>query len=150
MESDDLNAHYKSASEACRTKGMSEFGAQCILTKPHWYIKWHHQSNRSRNAQETSDSVMSPKRLPKAIFRFVDLSEVNIALREKEPKFLHHHFLQPKPTIHRVCHILGKVRLGELEPMYRIMTTTAWHQCITRSVHNEDSKMTISTLTPPP
>lgn len=65
-------------------------------------------------------------------------------------KVLHHHFLQPKPTIHRVCHILGKVRLGELEPMYRIMTTTAWHQCITRSVHNEDSKMTISTLTPPP
>lgn len=87
MESDDPNAHSKSASEACRTKGMSEFGAQCILAKPHWYIKWHHQSNKSRNAQETSDSVMSPKRLPKAIFRFVDLSEVNIALREKEPKF---------------------------------------------------------------
>lgn len=38
------------------------------------------------NAQETLDSVMSPERLPKAIFRFVDLSEVNIALREKEPK----------------------------------------------------------------
>lgn len=29
-----------------RTKGMSEFDAQCILTKPHWYIKWYHQSNR--------------------------------------------------------------------------------------------------------
>ncbi|KAK7856496.1 hypothetical protein CFP56_023104 [Quercus suber] len=38
------------------------------------------------NAQESSTSVESPERLPEAIFHFLDLSEINIALREEVPK----------------------------------------------------------------
>ena len=52
----------------------------------------------------------STKRLPEAIFCFLDLSEINIALREEVPKAIQHHVLQPKPTIHRVRHAFGKAR----------------------------------------
>lgn len=41
---------------------------------------------RQRNTQASSFSVGSPEQLPEAIFRFLDLSEINIALREEEPK----------------------------------------------------------------
>ena len=68
----------------------------------------------------------SPKHLPKAIFCFLDLNEINIVMREDEPKLYIYHF------------VIHWARLGELEPMYRVKDNneTSMH-C---SIHSEDSE----------
>ena len=86
---------------------------------------------RQRNIQECSDSVMSMECLPEAIFRFLDLSEVNIALREEEPKL--YIIMFSNPSLPLIVSATYWARLGELESMYRIKTMTTRHQCIIRS-----------------
>nr|POE83261.1 hypothetical protein CFP56_65939 [Quercus suber] len=81
---------------------------------------------RQRNNQASSFSVDSPDPLPAAIFCFLDLEEINIALREDEPNLYIILFSnQNLPFV-----VFGKhwARLGEVAPMYRIKTTTAKHQ----------------------
>ena len=79
--------------------------------------------------QEGSNNAMSPETLPKAIFRFLDLSEINLALREEEVKLYIIMFSNQSPPF--IVSVTYWPRLGELEPMYRIKTMTATHQCIT-------------------
>nr|POE46374.1 hypothetical protein CFP56_55233 [Quercus suber] len=86
---------------------------------------------RQRNIQESFDSVMSPEHLPEAFFCFLDLSKVNIALREEEPKL--YIIMFSNPSLPLIMSAMYWARLGELEPMYRIKTMTTRHQCITRS-----------------
>ena len=69
--------------------------------------------------------------LPEAIFRFLDLSKINIALREEEPKL--NIIMFSNPSLPFVMSVMHWERLGELDPMYCIKTTTARHQCLTRS-----------------
>ena len=65
----------------------------------------------------------------RAIFHFLDLSKINLALWKEEAKFYITMFSnQSLPFIVSITYWL---RLGELEPMYRIKTMIATHQCIT-------------------
>ena len=73
----------------------------------------------------------SPEPLPKAIFRFLNLSKINIALREEEPKL--NIIMFSNPTLSFVVSVTHWERLGELDRMYCIKTTTTRHQCLTRS-----------------
>ena len=98
-----------------------------------WCIMHPYQAPlvRQRNIQESFDSVMSPEHLPEAIFCFLNLSKVNFTLREEEPKL--YIIMFSNPSLPFIMSVTYWARLGELEPMYRIKTTTARHQCITRS-----------------
>ena len=83
---------------------------------------------RQRNNQASSSSVDSPDPLPAAIFRFLDLGEINIALREDEPNLYIIMFSnQSLPFVVSSTHW---ARLGEVALMYRIKTTTVRHQCL--------------------
>ena len=73
----------------------------------------------------SSSSVDSSKQLPEAIFRFLDLSEINIALREEEPNL--YIIMFSNLSLPFVVSVTHWERLGELEPMYRIKTTTTRH-----------------------
>ena len=68
----------------------------------------------------------SIERLPKAIFRFLDLSEINIALREEVPKL--HIIMYSNPSLPYIVSVMHWARLRELEPMYKIKKMSARHQ----------------------
>ena len=87
---------------------------------------------RQRNAQGNSTNVESTERLPKAIFRFLNQSEINITLREEVPKL--YTIMYSSPSLPYIVSVTHLARLGELEPMYRIKTMTTRHQCTTWSV----------------
>ena len=51
----------------------------------------------------------SPKHLPKAIFCFLDLNEINIVMREDEPKLYIYHFRHPLGKVRRArANVQGK------------------------------------------
>ena len=77
------------------------------------------------NAQENSTSVKSTERLPEAIFCFLDLSEINIALLKEVPKL--HIIMYSNPSLPYIVSIMHWARLGELKPMYKIKTMTTRH-----------------------
>nr|POE96089.1 hypothetical protein CFP56_23461 [Quercus suber] len=83
------------------------------------------------NIQEGSDSAMSSATLPEAIFRFLDLSEINLALREEEAKLYITMF--SNQSLPFIVSAMYWPRLSELEPLYRIKTMIATHPCITQS-----------------
>ena len=63
------------------------------------------QAVRQRNTKVSSSSVDSPKQLLEDIFRFLDLREINIALREEEPNLYIIMFLnQSLPFVMFVMH----------------------------------------------
>ena len=86
---------------------------------------------RQRNVQESSASVESPECLPAVIFRFLNLSEINIALREEEPKL--YIIMFSNPSLPYIVSVMHWARLGELELMYWIKTAIARYQCNIRS-----------------
>ena len=82
---------------------------------------------RQRTISMSSSNAKSSDPLPAAIFRFLDRSEINISMREDEPylyiiMFSNHNL----PFVVSATHW---ARLGEIEALYRIKTTTARHQC---------------------
>ena len=81
------------------------------------------------NMQEGSNTVMPPETLPEAIFHFLDLREINLALKEEEAKLYITMF--SNQSLPFIMSITYWPRLGELEPMYRIKMMTTTHQCIT-------------------
>ena len=63
------------------------------------------QAVRQRNTKASSSSMDSPKQLLEDIFRFLDLREINIALREEEPNLYIIMFLNPSlPFVMFVMH----------------------------------------------
>ena len=83
------------------------------------------------NMQEGSDSAMSLEALLEAIFCFLDLNEINIALKEEEAKIYITMF--SNQSLPLIMSILYWPRLAKLKPMYWIKTMTSTYQCITRS-----------------
>ena len=76
----------------------------------------------------SSSSADSPDILPAAIFHFLDHGEINIAMREDEPNLYIVMFSNCSlPFIVSGTHW---ARLGDVEALYRIMTTTARYQCL--------------------
>ena len=76
--------------------------------------------------------MSSLEQLPEAIFRFLDLSEINMAIQEDEPNLYIIMFSsQSLPFVVSISHW---ARLGEIDPLYRLKTNTARHQCLNRSV----------------
>ena len=83
---------------------------------------------RQRRTPTTSFNMNSTDPLPIAIFRFLDLGEINIALREEQSNLYIIMFLnQNLPFVESSTHW---ARLEEVAPMYRIKTTTARHRCL--------------------
>ena len=77
---------------------------------------------RQRKKQAISSSVDFPNPLPAVIFRFLDLSKINLALREDKPNLYIIMFSnQSLPFVVSGTH---RVKLDEVAPMYRIKTTT--------------------------
>ena len=74
----------------------------------------------------SSSSADSPDILPAAIFRFLDRGEINIALREDEPNL--YIVMFTSRSLPFVVSAMHWARLGDVEALYRIMTTTARHQ----------------------
>ena len=75
------------------------------------------------NMQEGSDSAMSLEALLEAIFCFLDLNEINIALKEEEAKIYITMF--SNQSLPLIMSILYWPRLAKLKPMYWIKTMTA-------------------------
>ena len=72
-----------------------------------------------------SSDLDSSDPLPAAIFRFLDQSKVNIAMREDEPNLYIVMF-----SSHSLPFVVSSThwsRLGDGEALYRIKTTTARH-----------------------
>nr|POF08058.1 hypothetical protein CFP56_17782 [Quercus suber] len=76
----------------------------------------------------SSSSVDSPDPLPAAIFHFLDRGEINIAMREEEPNLYIVMFSNRSPPF--VVSGTHWARLGDVEALYHIKTTTARHQCL--------------------
>ena len=74
----------------------------------------------------SSSSVDSSDPLLAAIFRFLELGEVNIALQENEVGL--YIIMCSRRSLPFVVSATYWARLGELEPLYRLKTTTAQHQ----------------------
>ena len=80
---------------------------------------------RQQTISMSSSSAESPDPLPAAIFRFLDRSEINISMRVDEPYLYIIMFSNRSlPFIVSATHW---ARLGDLEALYRIKTTTARH-----------------------
>ena len=80
---------------------------------------------RQRDVQMSSSSVDSSDPLLAAIFRFLELGEVNIALQENEVGL--YIIMCSRRSLPFVVSATYWARLGELEPLYRLKTTTAQH-----------------------
>ena len=76
--------------------------------------------------------MSSPEQLPEAIFCFLDLSEIKMAMQEDEPNLYIIMFLSP--SLPFVVSVTQWARLGEIDPLYRLKMTKTRHQCLTRSV----------------
>ena len=77
----------------------------------------------------TSSSIAdSPDLLLAAIFRFLDRGEINIAIREDEPNL--YIIMFSNRSLPFVVSGMHWARLGKMEAMYRIKTTTMRHQCL--------------------
>ena len=83
---------------------------------------------RQRSIPASSSNAESPDPLPAAIFRFLDRSEINIAMREDEPYL--YIFMFSNCSLPFVVSDTHWTRLGNVEALYRIKTTTARHQCL--------------------
>ena len=75
----------------------------------------------------SSSSVDSSDQLPAAIFWFLDLGEINIALQENEVSL--YIIMCSRQSLPFVVSATYWARLGEIEPLYQLKTTTAQHQC---------------------
>ena len=75
----------------------------------------------------SSSSVDSLALLPTAIFRFLDRGEINIAMREDESNL--YIVMFSNRSLPFVLSGTHWAKLGDVEALYRIMTTTARHQC---------------------
>lgn len=64
-----------------------------------------------------------------SLFHFLNLSKNNITLWEEEPKL--YIIMYSSPSLPFVMSATHWAQLGELEPIYKIRTTTASHQCVT-------------------
>ena len=81
---------------------------------------------RQRSIPISSSSADSSNPLPAAIFRFLDRSEINIAMREDKPNLYIVMFTNRSlPFVVSGTHW---ARLGDVEALYHIKTTAAWHQ----------------------
>ena len=78
-----------------------------------------------RRTLMSSSSVKSPNPLPVAIFHFLDLGEINIALQEDESNL--YIIMFSNQSLSFVVSGTHWARLSEVAPMYRIKTTTARH-----------------------
>ena len=87
---------------------------------------------RQRDVQTSSSNMDSSDQLPAAIFQFLDLGEINIALQENEVGL--YIIMCSRQSLPFVVSAIYWARLGEIEPLYRLKTTTAQHQCPTRPV----------------
>ena len=76
----------------------------------------------------SSSSAKSPDPLPVAIFRFLDRSEINIAMREDEPYL--YIVMFSNRSLPFVVSGTHWARLDEVEALYSIKTITARHQCL--------------------
>ena len=74
----------------------------------------------------SSSSADSSDILPVAIFRFLDRGEINIAMQEDEPNL--YIVMFSNRSLPFVVSGTHWARLGDVEALYRIMTTTARHQ----------------------
>nr|POE99947.1 hypothetical protein CFP56_68856 [Quercus suber] len=77
-------------------------------------------------------SESSLKQLPEAIFRFLDLNEINLALQDDESNL--YVIMFSNPSLPFVVSVTHWARLGESDPIYHLKTTTARHQCLSHSV----------------
>ena len=76
--------------------------------------------------------MSSPEQLAEAIFRFLDLSKINMVIQDDEPNlYIIMLFGQSLPFVVSVTHC---VRLSEIDPLYRLKTTSARHQCLNHLV----------------
>ena len=82
-------------------------------------------SVRQQDVQTSSSSVDSSDQLPAAIFRFLDLGEKNITLQENEVGL--YIIMCSRQSLLFVMSATYWARLGEIEPLYRLKTTTAQH-----------------------
>nr|POE89596.1 hypothetical protein CFP56_02315 [Quercus suber] len=73
-------------------------------------------------------SESSLEQLPEAIFRFLDLSEINLALQDDESNL--YVIMFSNPSLPFVVSVTHWAKLGESDPIYRLKTTTARHQCL--------------------
>ena len=87
---------------------------------------------RQWDVQTSSSSRDSSDQLPAAIFRFLDLGEINIALQENEVGL--YIIMCSRQSLPFVVSATYWARLGEIEPLYRLKTTTAQHQWPTQPV----------------
>ena len=62
------------------------------------------------------------------VFRFLDRDEINIAMREDEPNL--YIVMFSNRSLPFVVSGTHWARLGDVEALYRIMTTTVRHQCL--------------------
>ena len=84
---------------------------------------------QQRNVPASSSSADSSDPLPAAIFHFLDRSEVNITMQEDEPNL--YIVMFSSCNLPFVVSDTHWARLGDMEALYRIKTTTARHQCPT-------------------
>ena len=82
---------------------------------------------RQRTISMSSSSAESPDPLPVAIFRFLDRSEINISMQVDEPYL--YIIMFSNCSLPFMVSATHWTRLGELEALYRIKTTTTRHQC---------------------
>ena len=82
--------------------------------------------DRQRDVQTSSSSVDSSNQLPAAIFWFLGLGEINIALQENEVGL--YIIMCSRQSLPFVVSATYWARLGEIKPLYRLKTTTAQHQ----------------------
>ena len=73
----------------------------------------------------SSSSAKSLDPLPLAIFRFLDRSEINIIMREDEPNL--YIIMFSNRSLPFVVSGTHWARLGNIEALYRLKTTTARH-----------------------
>ena len=83
---------------------------------------------RQRSTLTSSSSADSPDLLLAAIFRFLDHGEINIAIGEDEPNL--YIVMFSNRSLPFVVSGVHWARLGKMEAMYRIKTTTIRHQCL--------------------
>ena len=100
-------------------------------THPYHHSERYPQAQpvRQRNAQVSPSSVSSLVQLPEDIFRFLDLSEINMALQEDMPSL--YIIMFSNPSMPFVVSITHWARLGKINPVYHLKTTIARHQCST-------------------
>ena len=85
-------------------------------------------SVKQRSIPVSSSNADTPDILPAAIFRFLDRGEINIAMREDEPNL--YIVMFSNRSLPFVVSGTHWARIGDVEALYRIMTTTARHQCL--------------------